>query len=139
MTQIDDLSVGMWVAITGLKFEPPESPFGPTHHGFDGKPAQITAISLPFLCVYDGQRYGTIDVRAYELQKVNARYVKEMAKMFAQPKRKRRQKQAPVESMACPQCKTTMQKNVVQAGPLQFIALMCPSCGFGDPGRKVLG
>jgi hypothetical protein len=99
MTAVDDLKVGMFVAIVG-DYEPkgwrePEmSPFFSMCYGeptkpkprATGQPLQIVAISLPFLAVTDGEKKYPIDVRECQLQRLSPAYVRAMMEQKATKK-----------------------------------------------------
>lgn len=87
-TRVDDLRVGMWVAVTATEEDVgPAMGFGTFGFGrgkpslapeVDGKPLKIVAMSLPFVCVTDGYHRHALDVRTVVFQKLSPRYVKSL-------------------------------------------------------------
>lgn len=71
MTPVDDLNVGDHVAVVGFK--------GRSHcrqcGDYSGTPHQITAISLPFIALNDGNEVQSIDIRVWELKRLSIDYV----------------------------------------------------------------
>jgi len=89
MTPIDDIRVGMWIAVCGNKHNSDAC-------DFLGKPMEVLAVSLPWLCV-TGPR--SIDLRCWEVQRVTPQYVRAMQGA------KYRRKQRPVDDPSrCPRC-----------------------------------
>lgn len=87
MTKVDDISVGDFVVvIKDLSHEPVGYregfiPYTIPEPAYDGVPFEVVAIGLPFLVLktpYDrasGIDYKTVDIRKYQLQKVDTSYV----------------------------------------------------------------
>src|SRR5688572_19986213 len=118
MTPVDDLKDGMFVAICGHKIRESEyrSPFlfewtgpvvEPRQPDFDGRPLEILAVCLPFLCVTDGKKRFAIDVRKWDVQRISRRYAEQMqasetegAKRF----KKRPKKKEKPDPGTCPRC-----------------------------------
>lgn len=146
-TRVDDLRVGMWVAITATE-EPEPSPFG-YGLGFpgskpsltplvDGKPLKIVALSLPFICVTDGHHRHALDVRNVAFQRLSPKYVKALlgrglytdehgmyAVVDRDAKRKRKRAKAKDERV-CPICGERMHE--LLSNELWY--LTCSQCGF---------
>ena len=83
MTAVDDLHVNNWIAVTTWAPECGISLFGtPIERSrpVDGQPLQIRAISLPFICVSDGFKRWSLDMRTCEVRKLHPKYVKMMKK-----------------------------------------------------------
>ncbi len=71
-TPIDSLRVGDFITVIGHK-NPPADPDLQIRE-WTGRPAEILAISLPFLCVDYGGEVSAIDVRPWEFQRVTKKY-----------------------------------------------------------------
>lgn len=94
-TPIDDLKVGMWIAVSHTEESGGDmmSPFSMfrSNRGvqIDGRPLQIQAISLPFIAVTDGVNRMPLDIRTVEVQKLDKAYVK----LLRQNERRQRETQ----------------------------------------------
>lgn len=130
MTAIDDLKVGMWIAVTKLHYSQCEWGHGPVAYG--GEPLRILAISLPFLCVHDGEKVISLDCRIVEVQKLTPQYVRAMRQVQVRPpqvRRKRRKR----DPMLCPRCRCgrLIQRATTQSGEVVW-DLYCTQCGYSQ-------
>jgi len=138
MTYIDDLDVGMFVAILDQP-EQERSPFGfPMWITEDderrkrktsgtGEPLEILAISLPFLCVTDGKRRFSVDTRAVDLQKLGKDYVREMRSREEPGTKKKRKRKEKPDPQACPRCHERRIQTKTVGREWKFV---CPRCGY---------
>ncbi len=127
MTPIDDLRVGQYIVVVGVKGEPQEYWFRPPTE-YSGLPGKVLAVSLPFVAVLVGEERVALDVRALEVQRVSRQYVKAMAKVLPAGKRK-----APPEPGRCVRCGTRLHQ-VLNRVPRSWMEV-CPECGW--QGTKV--
>lgn len=161
MTKIDDLNVGDFIVISGVReedYQPAwgsyDSPFGPPRQPvtpvLTGNPFRIEAISLPFLCVTDGHHRAGLDVRRFVFQRVTKEYVQAMvagrsdSTIFSSRKTlergdthpllvtgKKRKKKTKPDPKACRRCGSKM---IERRMPYAKWQLVCPDCGFeGGP------
>lgn len=137
MTPVDDLKVGGYVAVVGVKDNDQPEPFGfftPRPKAFDGLPVQITAISLPFVAVKDARgNIGAFDVRTFDLQIVSRRYAEAM--QLAKPKRRRKRKEKP-DPQWCVRCGGRLLQRLSKDSKFAW-HVVCPECGWdGGPVPK---
>jgi hypothetical protein len=111
-SQVDDLKVGMWVAVTkNYKY--------PERVEYNGCPMKIIAISLPFLCLSDGKdSLDTLDVRHIDLVRLNHRYVKAMLGV---------KKEKQIKKVICKRCHCD---SFVQRSIGNGFQLVCRECGL---------
>lgn len=143
MTKHDDLSVGDYIVLVECHEIEAYCPYNIYHEDFippkfDGRPFEILAVSLPFVCVTNGPQTFAIDLHAWGVQKVTREYAKAMAHangcvtVERRKKNKRsvfaaaKQRQAPPDPQACPRCGHRMRQ-VLQAGGSGWF-LICPQC-----------
>lgn len=157
MTRRDDLEPGQYIAIVDCldvaaycrfnayadAYESPK---------FDGRPLEILAVSLPFLCVTDGIVTFALDLNAWEVQRVTREYAEAMlaSRPGAAPpiptKGKRRKKSVFAQAIAasqqpdpqaCPRCGDRMVQVLNIGSGWQLI---CRQCGNnGGPVQVVQG
>lgn len=145
MTAVDDLKVGMYVAVTDCELPSPEPTFGipywytgemeqrrQSRAVSNGMPLEVLAISLPFLCVTDGKRRFSVDVRETRLQRLSRQYVQAMAggqdQDFTATRRRRKKKSKP-DPKKCPRCGSRRVERLVAPGEW---SLYCQQCGLAD-------
>ena len=131
MTPIDDLSVGDFVAITKEHAEC--DCMECRNIRYDGNPLLIQAISLPFMLVYDGKGMESIDLRYFEVVKLDKKYVNKLIKhtrdtlgiavgrMISSISKELQ------HTGKCPRCGTQMER-AEAAENIKIIA--CNNCGF---------
>lgn len=133
---IDSISVKDWIAID---FKP-EPEVNDSHFSgqmfkpqveYSGEPAEVVAISLPFILVRDVDGgAGTIDVRNTGLIKVSRQYVKQYREgtccdlecQTAEPG-----KMTPIRRRECPVCQGPLKE---KKRPGSSWAFICGECGF---------
>lgn len=90
--RMDDVKVGMYIAITGVVKHEEEDYLKLEHftfqmmpmrrqdrrHRMDGIPLEVLAVSLPFLCVDDGANRFGLDTRDLVFTKLDKEFVDEM-------------------------------------------------------------
>lgn len=132
-TPVDDLKPGMWLAVVARKFDPPRRSWyaEPEPAVFDGSPAKILAISLPFLCAQCGDHRMSIDLRMYAVQKLNNEYVAAATgRPFQEIKTGRKKKPKPErDERDCPRCGARMHQSCVNS----VWRYQCPECRFEPP------
>ena|SRR3990167_4651778 len=151
MTPVDDLAVGMFVAISDYHGELPCDPWTgqcvPVHPPHIGRPHKIVALSLPFVCLDDGRSRCSIDLRLWSLRKVSARYARAFYELVTQRERedkpasifrKSRKKKPKPDPRDCPRCgspHTVQRLKVVGQGNWRR---HCKACGWNDdePGSQ---
>lgn len=139
MTPPDDLKVGMMVAVVNRKTdEEPDFPWGLSRRkkdSFTGIPLEIKAISLPFICVTDGEDTHGLDMREWDVKKLGPRYVKMMTKIegeaapeFTHEKkeRERRRKRRRRDPRDCPRC----GDRLIQIMKIGNWTVVCKTCGY---------
>jgi predicted RNA-binding Zn-ribbon protein involved in translation (DUF1610 family) len=142
MTPLDDVKPGMYVAVAGSRSieAAPDYSMGlfgvaiakSSHYG--GEPLEVLAVSLPFVCVTDGNKRYALDVRDVDLQKLDRKYVREMTANLSRPDsiqeriRKRTSKADPSE---CPRCGHKCVQRLTKPGSGQW-DLHCPQCGLNE-------
>lgn len=107
MTPVDDLEVGMWVAVVDCEDEPQQVDFNPFHMfeqrrsrpQFSGLPLRVLAISLPFVCVSVDGSPQSLDIRRIRLQRVSKEYCEAMMG-----------KSALLSRGKCPECGTSLSE-----------------------------
>ena len=120
MTHIENLRIGNFVAVScdreRAEDGQPEYGWGFSNRqrdSYSGNPAIIVAISLPFVCVdFIGGPRTSIDIRRYELVKLNRRYALAMAAANCQPTQEKPRKFAEnlvgaangYNDKSCPRC-----------------------------------
>jgi len=140
----EDLHVNMWVAVTQYQTECATSFFGTpmdVERPCDGKPWQIKAVSLPFICVSDGHTRRSLDVRTVRLTRLHKRYVRMLREQAAQQTLAQRHGQYvhqvdDVEECedeepdlgCCPVCGETLVERLDNRTRKWFLA--CKECGF---------
>jgi hypothetical protein len=137
MTYIDDLEVGMFVAVLDQPDERPAhgmfAMFQPDderprrRYSAAGEPLEILAISLPFICVTDGKRRFSIDTRVVSLQRLQSAYVKEMQRRDEPGAKRRRRKKEKPDPQACPRCR---EKRIQTKSVGKDWKFVCPRCGY---------
>lgn len=152
MIAVDDLKVGMWVAVTRLDRESPDAgcdnPFfsfqrRPTTYG--GQPLKILAVSLPFVSVCDGRQVFALDVRETEVTRVDRRYVRAMTletpavcRERQRKRRRMRKKTAKCDgTVICPRCRCARlveRAAVVEEGIHWH--MYCRECGYSTRAVK---
>ena len=139
MTPPDDLRPGQYIALVRAKDDDaPVSPFdffGPPKRStdrIDGRPLEILAISLPFLCVTDGRRRFGIDLRQYDVKRVTRQYAEhlwpERRQEVRQFKGKRRERKEKPDGSYCQRCGSRL----IQAYDIRnrVWRIACRDCGF---------
>lgn len=133
MTQVDDLKIGMCVVLVGCKTHMVDAWGREIEPDYNGWPVEILEISLPFLCVTDGQRNFAIDVRRWEVIQVTKRYVEcmrasavETVQKFTKTKTSRRYKKKPHPN-DCPRCGCRMRQKSKGQGEYRWF---CPDCDY---------
>lgn len=131
MTPPDDLHVGMWIAIVSDKSVTADEPRGifgmvqPRPDVCTGEPLQILAYSFPFLCVSNGERSFPIDIRKYDVQRLNKAYVNALRNHQPAPLQAKRITKQDREG-CCPNCGSRMvQRRSLQVG----WRMHCRECG----------
>lgn len=134
MTAIDDLKVGMWIAVTKLAEDQCEVTMwgGRRPITYGGEPLRVLSLSLPFICVTDGKRRFSLDARTVEVQKLNSRYVREMLQADTPVERcKRKRKRSVRDPLLCPRCRCgrLIQRATSKNGDVTW-DWYCTECGF---------
>lgn len=141
MTHLDDLDPGDFIAVICdtawrdnyndgyTSLFPKEAP------KYNGVPLEICAISLPFICVTDGNRRFAIDTRRYQVTKVSDKYQREMqsatvigrrqSKRLSKAERLRREEDL---RGCCPRCHARMNQSLIRGQWVWF----CKECQFVD-------
>lgn len=134
MTPVDDIRVGMFVAICQYRGQEQAYPWeGCQEPRFDGAPLEVLEVCLPFLCVTDGRKRFAVDVRLWGVQKVSPKYAAAMQTpesagkaRFLKGKRKKKPKPDP---RSCPRCHTRMVERLIVEVTGNHWRLVCPECG----------
>ena len=165
-TPVDDLKIGDWVALVAqknlrTKYDEDDQ-FGlfatqsQRQPDFNGRPAKIVAISLPFIAVwYEGSDFNagidTVDVRRFELKKLNKHYVKimknapqyhhdQMASLRERKARRKRKSKSNLDSSPlpkCPRCSHPMRKQrLIEPGSGKWV-FVCDNCGLQGQGAEL--
>jgi hypothetical protein len=119
MTPVENLKVGHWVAIVDCKVRRRQE------FPIDGRPWQVASISLPFVCLADGQYMFSLDVRSYDLQRLTTHYVKRIIDTSQCPHSPEHPTE-PASRGLCPLCGTKLAE-VLSGGMWMFT---CRQCGF---------
>lgn len=128
MTPPDDLKLGMHIVVVEDLGGPLTDMFGreqPTT--FDGVPARIISICLPFIAVETRGQLATLDLRAWGVQKVNRHYAKVMSGFKPAPKKRARK--AKPEPGRCIRCGERLRQRQSKATDYRWHNV-CPNCGF---------
>lgn len=133
MTAIDDLKVGMWIAVTKLHHEQCESFWGHRPVAYGGEPLRVLAVSLPFICVHDGEKAISLDCRIIEVQKLTPKYVRAMRLIQQAPPQRAKRKRRKRDPMLCPRCRCgrLIQRATTQSGEVVW-DLYCTQCGYSQ-------
>lgn len=151
--RVDDLSVGMFVAISeyigGGSYDPWSGQRVSVQIPCPGKPWKIAGISLPFVLLDDGTHASTIDTRVWGLVRILPEYARacdkicqrgaesrngeriESVSVFGRKPRKKKEKPNP---RACPRCRnphTVERVKVLGTGDWRRY---CKECGWHDDG-----
>ena len=155
MTKPDDLKPKMYVVVHTIledkDDEPEYSPWGmmfgggraPSRPKYDGKPWQVVAISLPFVCLTDGRVKVSCDTRTTVLQRVTREYALAMdtpaipearhASIFLA-------RQPPPDApdpRDCPRCGHRMTQRLKTPGSGEW-PLVCKNCESERPAPKLV-
>lgn len=128
MTSQDDLYVGQLVAVTGHRERFQSTPWSEpvereSRESVDGWPLRIIAISLPFICVDDGEDRFPLDLRQVMVQRVSKRY----AEMVREGVRGKLPESTSVQG-DCPVCGGGLS-HVMSESDMQW-TYTCRECGF---------
>ncbi len=146
---VDDLSVGQWVAVEkdlSSDEDSDASPFWFVPHRqeskVDGMPLRIVAISLPFLCVTNGQHRFVLDSREVRLCRLSPQFVRAMTSTqravgvdgsFVISERPTKAAKPDPPERACPVCGDRLIERYCEG----VWNLACRQCGFmGGRGSK---
>lgn len=145
MTKIDDLDVGMYIAISEERecevhsqwndnpfflFDRPRKPTLPV-----GLPLKILALALPFACVTDGRHKLSLDLRTIAVQRVDKKYFEAMTdpgEPLNAPARRRRKKREKPDPMKCPRCGNRCVQRLIKPGD-GIWGVYCKRCGYDGP------
>jgi hypothetical protein len=125
-TPADDLKPGMYVAIVDSESnhnEPEPTgmfsfPFGFSSAtsslavSYNGKPLEVLAVSLPFVCVREGSKRFALDLRETRVQRLSTQFVNAML-----PERRKKRKKG---EQPQPQASTAAQEAMLTYMPLYW-------------------
>lgn len=151
--QADDLTIGQWVLINEINQEAlPEVPAGmmavaprQRPHGW---PLKIISIDLPWLFIWNGNSFDSIDSRRLLLQRASISYVRSVMKHrdghLLPPKERRKRKKSPAEALGETLGELAGADRYVSSSPFESLIPLeelakycrpamttCPRCG-GD-------
>ena len=137
----DDFNVGMWVAIErdNAVETVADNPFwfpNRRESKVDGMPLRIVAISLPFVCVTNGNHRFVLDTREVQLCRLTPQFVKALTSTrrllgndgvsFSITDRSTKPPKVEQHERACPIC----QDRLIERYSAGVWNLVCRQCGF---------